>query len=107
MLFLVTFSFMTLTLPSVIVHTFFRSFLIKKAYRRVVTMICNSLMHTSHACNFLLYVYSAPNFKAELKNISCFGGNSKKSKSHFHTEIDNLGKKNGNINSIFSKSYSI
>ena len=35
-------------------------------------------MHTSHACNFLLYVYSAPNFKAELEKITCFGSSAKK-----------------------------
>lgn len=69
MLFLVTFSFMILTLPSVIVHSFLREFLIDKPYRRVVNCIVNNLMHTSHACNFLLYVYSAPNFRAELRML--------------------------------------
>ena len=69
MLFLVTFSFMILTLPSVIVHSFLRQFLIDKPYRRVVNMIVNNLLHTSHACNFLLYMYSAPNFRVELMKV--------------------------------------
>ncbi len=60
---------MILTLPSVIVHSFLRQFLIDKPYRRVVNAIVNNLMHTSHAMNFLLYVYSAPNFRVELMSV--------------------------------------
>jgi hypothetical protein len=66
MLVMVTFSFMFLTLPSVIVHTFFRQFLLNKPYRRLVNMIVNNLLHTSHAIDFFLYVFTAPNFRAEL-----------------------------------------
>ena len=69
MLVLITFTFMILTLPSVITHTFLREFLINKTYRRMVNIIVNSLLHTSHAINFLLYVYSAPNFRAEIIRI--------------------------------------
>lgn len=66
MLILVTFSFMFLTLPSVIVHTFFTEFLSKKSYRRIVNIIVNNLLHTSHSINFFLYVFSAPNFRLEV-----------------------------------------
>lgn len=66
MLVLVTFSFMFMTLPSVIVHTFFRDFLGNKPYRRLVNLIVNNLLHTSHAIDFFLYVFTAPNFRAEL-----------------------------------------
>jgi hypothetical protein len=66
MLVLVTFSFMCLTLPSVIVHTFFRDSLSNKPYRRLVNLIVNNLLHTSHAIDFFLYVFTAPNFRAEL-----------------------------------------
>lgn len=69
MLMLVTFSFIILTLPSVIVHTFLRDVLQKRAYRRLVNMCVNSLLHTSHAINFFLYVFSAPNFRAEINKI--------------------------------------
>jgi hypothetical protein len=66
MLVLVTFSFMFLTLPSVIVHTFFRDSLSNKPYRRLVNLTVNNLLHTSHAIDFFLYVFTAPNFRAEL-----------------------------------------
>jgi hypothetical protein len=69
MLILVTFSFILLTLPSVIVHTFMRAFLSDKPYRRLVNLCVNNLLHTSHAINFFLYVFTAPNFRKELSNI--------------------------------------
>lgn len=59
MLILVTFSFMLLTLPSVIVHTFLREFLSNKPYRRLVNMIVNNLLHTSHAINFFVHIFGA------------------------------------------------
>lgn len=68
MLILVTFSFILLTLPSVIVHTFYREYLKNKPYRRLVNIIVNNLLHTSHAINFL-YIFSAPNFRAEIKKM--------------------------------------
>ena len=67
LLLLVTFSFMFLTLPSVIVHSFLREVLSDKPYRRLVNMIVNNLLHTSHSINFFLYIFSAPNFRDELK----------------------------------------
>lgn len=69
MLILVTCSFMILTLPSVIVHTFFRERLSDKPYRRLVNLIVNNLAHTSHAINFFLYIFSAPNFRTEFNNF--------------------------------------
>jgi hypothetical protein len=69
MLILVTFSFMALTLPSVIVHTFFRDYLSTKPYRRLVNVFVNNLLHTSHAINFFLYVVSAPNFRTEFLRL--------------------------------------
>lgn len=69
MLILITFTFIILTLPSVLVHAFFRNTLKTKQYRRFVNLIVNNLLHTSHACNFFLYVFSAPNFRAELISI--------------------------------------
>ena len=69
MLVLLTFTFFVLTWPSVIVHTFFRDYLKTKKYRRFVNLIVNNLLHTSHAINFFLYVFSAPNFRQELVNI--------------------------------------
>jgi hypothetical protein len=73
MLILVTFSFMCLTLPSVIVHTFFREHLKTKSYRRLVNLVVNNLLHTSHGINFFLYVFSAPNFRAELRKVVVMG----------------------------------
>jgi hypothetical protein len=75
MLVLVTFTFMMLTLPSVIVHTFLRNLLSNKPYRRLVNLTVNNLLHTSHAINFLLYVFSAPNFRIEIVSVlsSVFG----------------------------------
>lgn len=69
MLILITFSFILLTLPSVIVHTFLRDYLSNKPYRRLVNSIVNNFLHTSHAINFLLYIYSAPSFRTELMKI--------------------------------------
>lgn len=69
MLIVVTFAFIILTLPSVIVHTFFRDSLKKKPYRRLVNMIVNNLLYTSHSINFFLYILSAPNFRAELYKL--------------------------------------
>ena len=69
LLLIVTFSFMFLTLPSVIVHSFLRDFLSNKPYRRLVNMMVNNLLHTSHSINFFLYIFSAPNFRNELKSI--------------------------------------
>ncbi|CAF1047821.1 unnamed protein product [Brachionus calyciflorus] len=69
MLIVVTFSFMILTFPSVVVHTFYREFLSDKPYRRLVNLIVNNLVHTSHAINFFLYIFSAPNFRAELTHL--------------------------------------
>ena len=69
MLIIITFAFIILTLPSVIVHTFFRDYLKKKPYRRFVNLIVNNLLHTSHAINFFMYVFSAPNFRLELISI--------------------------------------
>ena len=50
-------------------HTFLHTFLSNKPYRRIVNIIVNNFLHTSHAINFLLYIYSAPNFRDELKKI--------------------------------------
>lgn len=69
MLILVTCSFMLLTLPSVIVHTYYRETLSDKPYRRLVNLIVNNLAHTSHAINFFLYIFSAPNFRTEFNNF--------------------------------------
>ena len=69
MLILITFTFIILTLPSVLVHAFFRNTLKTKKYRRLVNLVVNNLLYTSHACNFFLYVFSAPNFRAELISI--------------------------------------
>lgn len=69
MLILVTCTFMILTLPSVIVHTFYRESLSDKPYRRLVNLIVNNLVHTSHAINFFLYIFSAPNFRSEFKKF--------------------------------------
>ncbi len=46
-----------------------RDYLSDKPYRRTVNIIVNNLLHTSHAINFLLYIYSAPSFRAELLKI--------------------------------------
>lgn len=40
-----------------------------KPYRRTVNIVVNNLLHTSHAINFLLYMYSAPSFRTELVKI--------------------------------------
>lgn len=69
MLIVITVAFIILTLPSVIVHTFLRRLLINKPYRRLVNLCVNNLLHTSHAINFFLYVFSAPNFRQELITI--------------------------------------
>jgi hypothetical protein len=69
MLVIVTCTFIMLTLPSVIVHTFLRQMLSNKPYRRLVNLTVNNLLHTSHAINFLLYVFSAPNFRIEIVNV--------------------------------------
>lgn len=69
MLLLVTFSFIILTSPSVIVHTFLRNFLKNKPYRRLVNMIVNHSLHTSHAINFFLYVFAAPLFRKEIIGV--------------------------------------
>lgn len=69
MLILVTFSFILLTAPSVVVHTFFRTILRKKGYKRLVYMIVSNLLHTSHAINFFLYFYSSPSFRTEFVNL--------------------------------------
>ena len=59
-----------------IVHSFLRDFLINKPYRRLVNLIVNNLLHTSHAINFFFYILSAPNFRIEfvklLKEIERF-----------------------------------
>ncbi|RNA20034.1 FMRFamide receptor-like [Brachionus plicatilis] len=69
MLILVTCTFMILTLPSVIVHTFYREILSDKPYRRMINLIVNNLVHTSHAINFFLYIFSAPNFRTEFNQF--------------------------------------
>ena len=61
---LVTFCFILLTLPSCILHTFYKDYFKDKPYKRLVYIIVNNLLHTSHAINFFLYVFSAPNFRA-------------------------------------------
>jgi hypothetical protein len=63
-LILVTFSFIILTLPSCILHTFYKDYFRNKPYKRLVYIIANNLLHTSHAINFFLYVFSAPNFRS-------------------------------------------
>ena len=50
-------------------HTFFHNYLSNKPYRRLVNIIVGNFMYTSHAMNFLLYIYSAPNFRDELTKI--------------------------------------
>ena len=65
LLLLITFSFMVLTLPSVIVHSFFKEILSKKAYRRLINIVVGNLLHTSHTINFFFYIFSAPNFQLE------------------------------------------
>jgi hypothetical protein len=96
MLILITFTFIILTLPSVLVHAFFRNTLKTKKYRRLVNLIVNNLLYTSHACNFFLYVFSAPNFRAEL---ICMFNNlfSKRIRNSFSTTS------NGNNMAIKSK----
>ncbi len=69
MLILVTFSFIFLTAPSVILHSFFRSMLKTKPYKRLCYMIVSNLLHSSHAINFFLYIYSSPNFRNEFLNL--------------------------------------
>jgi hypothetical protein len=68
LLLLITFSFMVLTLPSVIVHSFFRDFLSNKPYKRLVNILVGNLLHTSHTINFFFYIFSAPNFQLEFSN---------------------------------------
>ena len=69
MLILVTFSFIVLTLPSVILHTFFRVAVRNKPYKRLAYMLVSNLLHTSHAFNFFLYIYSSPNFRSEFLKL--------------------------------------
>jgi hypothetical protein len=66
---LVTFSFIVLTLPSCILHTFYKDYFKDKPYKRLVYIIVNNLLHTSHAINFFLYVFSAPNFRAAFLSL--------------------------------------
>jgi hypothetical protein len=73
LLLLITFSFMVLTLPSVIVHSFFKEFLSTKPYRRMINILVGNLLHTSHTINFFFYIFSAPNFQVEFNNtFECF-----------------------------------
>ena len=64
MLILVTFVFILLTAPSVILHAFFKDFFKNKPFKRLAYMIVSNLLHTSHAINFFLYVYSSPTFRS-------------------------------------------
>nr|QVK45786.1 G protein-coupled receptor [Proales similis] len=87
MLVLVTCSFMCLTLPSVIFHTFFREAMRGKPHRRILNLFLNNLLHTSHAINFVLYVLSAPIFRNEVKSM-CACATQWRASSNQPTEAD-------------------
>lgn len=72
MLLLITFSFIILTLPSSTTHAFFRSYLKGKSYRRLVILINNSLLYTSHTINFFLYVLTIPQFRKDCFKVFKF-----------------------------------
>ncbi|CAF3780769.1 unnamed protein product [Rotaria sordida] len=65
----ITISYFTLTFPSTVIFSFFRSYIEPPALRRTISLLFTNLSTTTHAIRFFIYFFCSTDFRNDLYNL--------------------------------------
>jgi hypothetical protein len=68
----ITISYFTLTFPSTVIFSFFRSYIEPPALRRTVSLLFTNLSTTTHAIRFFIYFFCSIDFRNDFYNLFLF-----------------------------------
>lgn len=71
-LIIVTISYFTLTFPSTVIFSFFRSYIHPPALRRTISLLFTNLSTTTHAIRFFIYFFCSIDFRSDFYKLFLF-----------------------------------
>ncbi|CAF2311245.1 unnamed protein product [Rotaria sp. Silwood2] len=68
----ITISYFTLTFPSTVIFSFFRSYIEPPSLRRTISLLFTNLSTTTHAIRFFIYFFCSIDFRNDFYNLFLF-----------------------------------
>ena len=68
----ITISYFTLTFPSTVIFSFFRSYIEPPALRRTISLLFTNLSTTTHVIRFFIYFFCSTDFRNDFYNLFLF-----------------------------------